>query len=142
MKLTPKHREEVRQMFGGKCAYCGCVLDAKWHVDHVEPVLRDTVFIPGEVTKAGYSKTRATGKLFAPQNENRDNLFPSCVRCNIVKGSSNVEGFRQVLMYFAESIPKIKSYSHVHHLMRFGKISIDPTPVKFWFERYRKETAV
>jgi hypothetical protein len=39
----------------------------------------------------------------------------------------------------ANSIPTIKTYSHVHHLMRFRKLTIDPTPVVFWFERYKQD---
>lgn len=136
MKLSKQQREELRMMFGGKCAYCGILLDGKWHADHVEPVRRETVFVHGEVTKLGYSKTRATGKMFSPQNNHRGNLFPACVRCNILKGDGNAESFRRQLAYFVRSIPKIVSYSHVHHLMRFNRLTIDPTPVVFWYERY------
>ena len=134
MKLSKRQREGVRLMFGGQCAYCGKYLDGKWHADHVEPILRETVFVHGEVTTAGYTKTKATGKLYAPQNDILENIFPSCIKCNILKGSQNVEGFRSTLIYFANSIPKIDGYSHVHHLMRFGKLTIDTSPVVFWFE--------
>jgi len=138
--MTPKQREALRMMFGGRCAYCGILLDGKWHKDHVEPVRRETVFVPGALTKFGYSKTRATGKLYAPQNHRPDNFFPACVRCNLLKSDTNVEGFRSMLAYFARSIPTIANYSHVHHLMRFGKLAIDATPVVFWFEKFRAES--
>ena len=141
MKLNPAQREEVRMMFGGFCAYCGIILDGKWHVDHVESVRRETVFVPGEVTKMGYSKTRATGKMFAAHNDCRENLFPACVKCNILKSDANVEGFRRILKHFAHTIPTIRTYSHVHHLMRFGKLTIDQTPVVFWFEKFRSSLA-
>ncbi|HHR4690493.1 TPA: HNH endonuclease, partial [Salmonella enterica] len=37
MSLTKKQRAELRMKFGGRCAYCGCVLPEKgWHADHVE----------------------------------------------------------------------------------------------------------
>ena len=131
--------------FGGRCAYCGCELNVKWHADHVNPVERETkpVKIPnGEyaVTAAGFTKFRATGKMRRADNERLDNLFPACVKCNILKSCTDVEGFRKMLAYFAESVPRIAGYSHVHHLMRFGKLSIDPTPVLFWFERYQQES--
>jgi 5-methylcytosine-specific restriction endonuclease McrA len=132
-------------MFGGRCAYCGENLADKWHADHVEPIERETEFVLSvtgygyETTSAGYTKSRATGRLRKPQNERIDNLFPACVRCNILKSNADVEGFRTMLTYFAESIPRIAGYSHVHHLMRFGKITIDPTPVIFWFEKYRAQ---
>ncbi|EBU8924256.1 HNH endonuclease [Salmonella enterica subsp. enterica serovar Brandenburg] len=41
MALTRKQRERLRMKFGGRCAYCGCVLPEKgWHADHVQAVLR------------------------------------------------------------------------------------------------------
>jgi len=138
VRISPTERESIRLMFGGKCAYCGDELSGKWHLDHVEPVRRESVYVPGEVSRSNYPNMRSTGKLFAPQNDRRENLYPSCVACNILKGASDVEGFRQVLAYFARSVPKIKTYSHVRHLMRFGKLIIDPTPVEFWFEKYRR----
>ena len=136
--MTPSKREVLRMLFGGRCAYCGTVLDGKWHADHVEPVRRQTVFVPG-LTKAGFSKTKATGKLYSPENHRHDNLFPACVRCNILKADTNIEGFRSMLAYFARSIPTIATYSHVHHLMRFQKLHIDVEPVVFWFETYRSQ---
>jgi 5-methylcytosine-specific restriction endonuclease McrA len=123
-------------MFGGRCAYCGVELGEKWHMDHIEPVRRKTEFVRGETTSAGYTKTRWTGEYYSPQNHRDDNFSPACVRCNILKADTNVEGFRSMLVYFAKSIPTIRTYSHVHHLMRFGKLSIDPEPVVFWFEKF------
>ena len=120
-------------MFGGKCAYCGVTLDGKFHIDHVEPVRRVGHWVKG--------KWVTTGEFYSPENDREDNLFPACVKCNILKGDSNVEGFRRNLSYFARSIPTIRTYSHVHHLMRFGKLTIDSTPVVFWFEIYNKEAA-
>jgi len=139
--MTAVKREQLRMMFGGRCAYCGCELTGKWHADHVEPVRRETVFVYGEATKAGFTKSRATGKLFSPQNDRADNLFPACVKCNILKGSGNPEDLRAALTYMAHSVPEIHTYSHVRHLMRFGKLKIDLKPVVFWFEQYRKEKA-
>lgn len=51
--------------FGGKCASCGCDLDAGWHGDHVE----------------AYSKGGAT---------NVDNIQPLCESCSIKKGVKSV----------------------------------------------------
>lgn len=125
-------------MFGGFCAYCGVELSGKWHVDHVEAVVR----IPGEVHH-GFrdiiSEVIIKPSMLHPHNDRQDNLFPACVRCNILKSASNVEGFRSMLIYFASSIPRIPTYSHVHHLIRFGKLTIDPEPVVFWFERYQSQ---
>ena len=146
MKLSRTEREALRMKFGGFCAYCGIALDGKWHADHVEPVERVTAPVPKssghgyEMTKAGFTKFRATGKLRNPQNHRQANYFPACVSCNILKSNANVEGFRTMLSYFAESIPTIRTYSHVHHLMRFGKLTIDTSPVVFWFEKWQTES--
>ena len=138
--MISKQREALRMMFGGRCAYCGCELDGKWHKDHVEPVNREWEYIKDEhgnyVTKDGITQTRSTGKLRNPENDHSANYYPACVRCNILKSNANVEGFRSMLTYFASSIPNIAGYSHVHHLMRFGKLHIDATPVQFWFEKF------
>jgi 5-methylcytosine-specific restriction endonuclease McrA len=141
--MTPAKREAVRMMFGGRCAYCGCELSNKWHVDHIEPLGRKTAPVMNasgygyQTTKAGFTKYRSTGKARNPHNDMIANCFPACIKCNILKADTNVEGFRRILTYFAESIPRIANYSHVHHLMRFGKLTINPTPVVFWFEQYR-----
>jgi hypothetical protein len=126
--LTKQERADLKEMFGGNCAYCGIELGDKWHADHVEPVNRKGYRYKG--------KWVLTGDLRSPENDRKDNFFPACVKCNILKSDANIEGFRRNLSYFASSIPTIRTYSHVHHLMRFGKLSIDNTPVKFWFETY------
>ena len=128
MKLTKAQRAALREKFGGRCAYCGCELSEKWHADHVEAVEREGRFVRGKWVKSG--------NLLRPENDNVDNLFPACVKCNILKGPGTPETLRSALTYMAHSIPRIKTYSHVHHLMRFGKLEIDTTPVVFWFERY------
>jgi 5-methylcytosine-specific restriction endonuclease McrA len=130
---SKQKREEIRMMFGGYCAYCGVILDGKFHIDHVEPVRRIGRWVKGKWVQ--------TGEMMKPENDHEDNLFPACVKCNILKGDSNVEGFRRNLSYFARSIPTIRTYSHVHHLMRFKKLHIDCEPVVFWFETYNKEAA-
>lgn len=136
MKLSPQKRESLRMMFGGHCAYCGVELTGKWHADHVEAVVR----IPGSIQKGcealGITDVVTKPYMLYPQHDHAENFFPACVRCNILKAASNVEGFRSMLAYFAHSIPRISGYSHVHHLMRFGKLSIDTEPVVFWFEAY------
>jgi hypothetical protein len=136
MKLSPKQREEIRMMFGGKCAYCGCELSGKWHVDHCDPVERESKW--DEKSRS----LKQTGKMLSPHNDRLDNLFPACIKCNILKGNARIESFRGMFAYMVCSIPKIRTYSHVHHLMRFGKLHIDSTPVVFWFETYRLTHAV
>lgn len=149
VKLSKQQREEIRLMFGGKCAYCSQELTATWQADHFEPLKRigrwvkipDTDETPAEKrTPWGYSfEFQQTGFCQNPDNDTRHNLVPACRKCNILKSGQTVEEFRTMFAYFAASIPTIRTYSHVHHLMRFGKVTIDPTPVVFWYETYRAE---
>lgn len=129
--MNKSARAVLRNMFGGRCAYCGIVLSDNWHADHVEPVCRDGNFVDG--------RWKTNGRLRKPENHRSDNYFPSCVPCNILKSNGSVEDLRRALAYFARSIPAIRTYSHVRHLMRFGKLHIEASPVIFWFEKWRKD---
>ena len=117
-------REEIRMMFGGRCAYCGESLGGRWHLDHVVAVCRNDA-----------------GKMRKPQNDREGNFFPACSKCNILKGPGSPEDLRRALSYMAESVPRIRTYSHVRHLMRFGKLTIDSKPVVFWYEKYKARPA-
>lgn len=76
-EVIPKEiRAEVKQKFGGCCAYCGITLKKSFHVDHVIPV--------------------AAGGV-----DDIMNYFPACRECNTVKNSFSLEQFRTIL----ESIP-------------------------------------
>lgn len=69
----PVHiREEVRQKFGGSCAYCGMTLRKSFRVDHVIPV--------------------ASGGI-----DDIANYFPACGKCNAFKSDWPLERFRQEL---------------------------------------------
>lgn len=45
MKLNKKQRELVYNKYNGKCAYCGCNLPTRWHVDHIEPLCRTCDYV-------------------------------------------------------------------------------------------------
>ena len=132
---SKKRREEIRMMFGGRCAYCGCELTGKWHLDHVEPVNRKLKY---GTDKKGTFRAIATGELWSPENDRPDNLFPSCAPCNIDKGANTLEGWRA---YLNERILEglRRNSSTFRHAERFGRISITPGPLVFWFETYREK---
>lgn len=77
MRLTKKEREKIRAMFGGRCAYCGKELGDKFHIDHIKSIFRGWDEKPD---RAG--------------EDVKDNLVPVCARCNLRKGSSSLEHFR------------------------------------------------
>lgn len=66
-KLTKAQRAELREKFGGRCAYCGGELGDKWHADHVKPVIR------------------FDGKMLHQERDEIANLVPACHPCNLTK---------------------------------------------------------
>lgn len=50
----------------GKCAYCKCELNGKFHIDHIQPLARGGTNYP-------------------------DNLACSCAECNLSKGAKTID---------------------------------------------------
>lgn len=128
MKLTKKQREELKQKFGGHCAYCGCELLDKWHADHVESVLRISDFKDG--------KFIPTGRMNNPENDNIDNLYPACVKCNIKKSGGSIEVFRKDLETLVDRMNSQFRFSFYQHAKRFGLVQETQKPIIFFFEEY------
>jgi hypothetical protein len=131
MKLKKAQREQVRMMFGGRCAYCGNELGAKWHADHVEPVVRKLEFVrvPGRPTTM-----RTTGEMWNPERDHIGNIMPACVPCNIRKGGESLESFRHGMERALEVLRA--NASTYRHALRFGLIQERPGPLVFYFERF------
>lgn len=120
MKLTELQRKELKQKFGGHCAYCGSVLGEKWHADHLEAVVRDLV----------------TGKPEKPENDVIENLMPACSDCNWNKRSMSLESWRDLLAHYRDvQVPR--DCSQIRHLMRFGLVEFIQKPVVFYFEQVK-----
>ena len=120
MKLSKLQREEVKQKFGGHCAYCGDKLTDKWHADHLEAVIRDLV----------------TGKPEKPENDVYENLMPACTACNHNKRSMSLEAWRDLLAHYRD-VQLLRDSTHARHLHRFGLIEIKQHPVVFYFEQVK-----
>lgn len=137
MALTKNQRAVLREKYGGKCAYCGCDLPARWHADHIEAVIRKC-----KAVKTGRNtyKLVSTDEMHRPGNDRLDNMNPSCVDCNLYKSTANIEQFRKMIMDgFRGSIHRTLS---LRAAQRFGIITITPlaeTDVIFWFEKYEAE---
>lgn len=126
MKLTKAQRETVRLRFGGLCAYCGDQLGERWHADHLQPVERKLIRIPG----AGL---RCSGEMHRPENDTIDNLMPSCPPCNIDKHTSSLESWRQKLQGACGVLTR--NQPTYRHALRFGLVQETGAMVTFYFER-------
>lgn len=109
-------RKTIKQKFGGLCAYCGCQLSDKFHVDHVNAVFRD-------------------GKqMQRPENHKEDNLYPACIQCNLFKATFTIEEFRQEI---ASQVDRARRFSvNFRTAERFGMVTVNSYPIVFWFEKF------
>lgn len=115
-----KHRQEVFDKYGGKCAYCGCELQKGWHIDHIEPIYRtwEDKHIEWYGVKRG--------------EDGIENYNPSCARCNRWKGTWSIEQFRGQISL---QIERLKRDSPQFRLaLDYGIIKETKTEVKFYFE--------
>ena len=118
-RLTKAEREQVRGMFGGRCAYCGDLLGERWHADHVEAVFR------------GYGED---GKqLLHAHRDTIANMMPACAPCNISKSVYSIEQWRKAIAKHMESLNK---HTPVYRMVkRYGLIRETGALVTFYFER-------
>ncbi len=77
-RLTSSEREQVKNKFGGRCAYSGTILKDDWQVDHVIPITRNWW----------------DGTVEFPDNHNLDNMFPAQKIINHYKHGLSLEEFR------------------------------------------------
>ncbi|HAB1305677.1 TPA_asm: HNH endonuclease [Salmonella enterica subsp. enterica serovar Enteritidis] len=137
MALTRKQRERLRMKFGGRCAYCGCMLPEKgWHADHVQAVLRKSERCMKAAEK-GIFRLKTTGEVFRPEADCPENIFPSCAPCNLLKTAYSLEMFRKQVSLQVER--GRRSSVNFRTAERFGLISVVNKPVVFWFEQYEGE---
>ena len=114
--MNKKDRELIFNKYGGKCAYCGCNLQKGWHIDHIEPIVRNWL----------------NGTFEKPENENLENYNPSCPSCNIQKNSYTLEQFRQNIKQFVSYLNKYST--QYKFAKKYGLVSENEIEVKFYFE--------
>lgn len=85
-------RETLYWEYNGHCAYCGNLLGDvnNMQIDHIKP-------------------------LASGGDNNFSNLFPSCPRCNCIKGQMPLEDFRIVTAAIRKTNKKIKFYYEKNH---------------------------
>lgn len=137
MKLTKSQRAELRQKYGGRCAYCGCELSERWHADHLLAVKRELKFVQSDV--CGPTRIVASGKLYRPENDSLENMMPSCAPCNIDKHSMPLEDWRIRLAGLLGVLER--NQPAFRHAMRFGLLERTDKAIEFYFERVAREAA-
>lgn len=126
MALTKKQRAELREKFGGRCAYCGCQLGEKWHADHIEPIVRnDWLKIP-------------RGPDW-PERDTIENMNPACPPCNIDKHSLSLEHWRQMIERSNEVL--MRDVSTFRRAVRYGLVTVNAPAVVFHFEHAAHQSA-
>lgn len=82
-RIPKRQREAVFNKYSGRCAYCGCELTPRtMQVDHIKAVYTSSLENDGVET----------------QDDNLENLNPSCRQCNFYKGTLDIEQFRKKIM--------------------------------------------
>ena len=119
MKLNKPQREELKQKYDGRCAYCGVELTDKWHADHFEAIRRN-----------------GDGACLNPERDVIENLMPACTACNHNKRSMSLESWRDLLAHYRD-VQVIRDCSQIRHLMRFGLVEFIQKPVVFYFEQVK-----
>jgi len=127
-----KKRKVIFDMFNGKCAYCGCDLPEKgFHIDHIKPIDRQSYY------NIHQRKWVLTGKLGRPENDNVDNMFPSCPSCNINKRDMTLEQFRKSIEHFMISLNRDSTQYKI--AKRYGLLTETIKPVIFYFETFMED---
>lgn len=132
MRLTSAEREQVRVIFGGRCAYCGVELGDRWHADHVEPVERELAAVGGRIV--------TTGQLHRPQNDTLSNLWPACAPCNIDKHTHSLDSWRRKLQDACNVLAR--NQPTYRHARRFGLVAETGAVVTFYFESVQSAEVV
>lgn len=118
-------RQQVFDKYGGKCAYCGCELQKGWHVDHIEPVVRQQKWDKAKRAWVAIGFER-------PENDCMANYNPACASCNVQKSSQSIEAFRAQIAYFITSLNK---YHPIYRFAkRYGLLQETGNPVVFYYE--------
>lgn len=114
LKITKKQREELRQKYDGRCAYCGIILPKRWHADHLIPIRRGSDY-------------KAEFDVF-------DNLMPSCPQCNIAKHEFSIADWKEWIKIHIRSLNKQANYRVAKS---FGLIEEREIDVVFYFEKVK-----
>ena len=125
-KNTKHQRAALKNKYGGRCAYCGNILD-KMQADHLEPVIRLTVDAGGRPLPS------SERKMLRPDRNKLSNMMPACPPCNNSKGGYNLEQWRDLISRSGEIVARQKPIFKAG--VRMGVITVSCEPVVFYFEK-------
>lgn len=134
--MTKKEREQIKNKYGGKCAYCGCELQKGWHVDEIQPVRRNHKW-NSEKRKYEIDKDNP---MMHPERMVISNQNPSCASCNINKHSSSLEDFRSLIKGFMNHLNNSSTQYKV--AKRYNLIKEEDIPVVFYFETFQQPIVI
>jgi len=117
-KLTKKERKEIYNKYNGHCAYCGRAINFNnFHVDHLKSV------------------REIGGTMDNPENDTINNMMPSCITCNIRKGSGTLEYFRKEM---ESSVDRLRKYSSAFRFAElYSQVKVTPKDIVFFFELFK-----
>lgn len=153
--MKKSDRQFVFDKYCGKCAYCGCELVKGWHVDEIEPVIRNRKWVKAHWSEEGEKETSERnlethpdiifrkwidGKWVAdgcehPERFHIDNQNPACASCNINKHSMPLELFRELIKGFMKHLNEVSTQYKI--AKRYGLVSETNSPVVFYFETFK-----
>lgn len=101
-------REKVYQKYGGHCAYCGAEIEYNdMQIDHLHSV-------------------RNYG-----ENNDFENLMPSCRQCNHYKSTLSLDRFRREVGKIGGRLNSV----YIYRLAKaYGLVFENPKEIKFYFE--------
>lgn len=109
-------RERIAAKTNNRCGYCGDPLQKGWHLDHIEPVLR-----------------QKDGTMERPENNTESNLMAACPSCNRQKNRCTLEDFRHNIKQFVNSLNRYST--QYKFAKRYGLVhETGLEKVKFYFE--------
>lgn len=116
--MNPKVREQVFKKYQGRCAYCGSELEKGWHVDHINP------------------------KIYGGGDE-IENLNPACKDCNLYKGHSDIDTFREYTRKMCNTNLErlFKSKTKMNVAIKMGAVTLQEWDGVFYFEKLKSEVS-
>lgn len=125
--MNAKTRKQIYGKYDGLCAYCGCELNGKFHVDHLIAKERFKSQIINNYQIPVY-----LSHLTQHDVNHIDNLMPACCSCNNYKNTFTLDDFRKQIGLLVERLNT--RFTQYKIAKRYGLVLEDVKPVIFYFE--------